>query len=589
MKKRIKLTAIAAGAVLLLLGAGYTVFIAPKLQREKWVYIESKVERGPLSVGVTESGSLEFGIKSVLYDLDLTIDEDDGDDEEDSEDDGEETTQKYLKVEEVCVAAGQKVQSGDALIKFTAESVDGVRKLLQSALVDAKAACQEAESEYDLAVLEAKTKFEAKKVSQQYASAFYKNAGNSVDDEIAAFQTEITQRTNNVSLLEKRIAEAEKDYQEALEAYESAQKAMDSIDTGNAANFLTVQTEYLNAQTKYQTAEKGLKQAREELENNASEIQTLQRKLSDASAREKLDKLEVKENYQESVMNGENAQITYDAELENLKSDLQEAVEDREKIEKQMEAFEAFVGEDGVLYAGENGMITEVGYEAGDRLIQEGTAVAYATPDAMTVTVDVTQEDVVSLQVGNPVEIQFAAYPDRIYKGSIVSVHTTATSGESAAVSYEVVVGVEGDTDALYGGMTADITFVTEEKEDVLYVSRKAIVEQDGKTFVYVQNGNQKELTEVRTGIRNSTSAEILSGLEEGDIIYIASRVSSEEAVEQTAEQNQGSAAADGEMGGMPSVVRTPSMGAATSGRSREGSVSKEKGNFEMPEREAVQ
>lgn len=538
MKKRTKLTGIAAGAAILVLGACYTVFIAPRLDQEQWVYIESAVERGSLTVGVTESGSLDYGITSILYDLDLTVTESDDDDDDDDDEEEEETVQKYLKVDEVFVATGQRIQEGDALVSFTEESVESVRKLLQSALVDAKASYNEAESEYNLAVLEAETDYETRMIAQKYAGEIYVNAGSSIDDEIASLQIEIQQRTANIAKLEEKVAQAQEDYSDALETYGNAKATMDIVDTSNTVNFMAIQAEYLNAQTQLRNAENALTQARENLENNASQLESLQLTLTDAQAKRSIDKLNATENYQESVINGENAQVTYDAKIESLKEELLEEEEEKQKIEEQLEAFEAFVGEDGILYADGSGIITEVGYEAGDRLTDTGIVVAYATPGDMTIPVDVTQEDVVSMDVGNTVEIVFSAYPDVVYEGTILSIDTTATSRSSATISYAVVIGVEGDTEALYGGMTADITFVTEEKEDTLYISRKAIVEENDKTYVYVKTAlGGRELKEVETGLKNSTSIEILSGLEEGDIIYIASRVSSEDEIEETADE----------------------------------------------------
>lgn len=545
MKRKTKRISIAAGAVILLLGAGYTVFVAPRLNQEKWIYIESEVERGTLTVGVTESGALDYGITSILYDLNLTVSDGEEDDEDSEE---EETVQKYLKVEAVYVAPGQRVQEGDALVKFTQDSVESVRKLLESALVDAKSSYNEAESEYELAVLEAKTDYETKEISGRYADEIYHAASSAVDDEIASMQIEIQMRTANIASLEEKVTEATEDYNDACEVYENAKETMSRTDTGNASNFMTIQTEYLNAQTAFRNAETALKQAKENLEDNASRIASLQLQVADATARQSIDKLEVQEAYLESVINGDNAQITYDAKVESLKEDLQEEEEQLEKIEGQLEAFEAFVGEDGILYADGAGIVTEVGYEAGDRLINTGTVAAYAAPGDMTISVDVTQEDIVTMSVGDGVEIKFSAYPDTVYEGTILSINTTATARESATISYEVVIGVEGDTGALYGGMTADITFVTEEKEDVLYISRKAIVDQNDKTYVYVKTAlGGKELREVETGIKNSTSIEIVSGLEEGETIYIASRVSDEAAVEDTAEMSE-NAADSGEM-----------------------------------------
>lgn len=545
-RKKKRLAAVITGLCVLVLAAGYTVFIAPLLEQEKWVYIEGTVERGTLTVGVTESGSLEYGVHSIRYDLNLNV----GGDEDEEDDDEEETVQKYLKVEEVYVSPGQRVQEGDALMKFTEDSIRSVRRLLESALADAQVAFNEAESEYNLSVLEAKTDYETSKVNQNYASAIYKAADASVDADVRTMQLQVEQRQANAASLEKKLAQAQEEYADALAAYEDAQETMAITGTDHASNFMTVQTQYLNAQTKYQNAKTSLEQAQNSIAENVQKIAQLKERITSAQAKRAIDKLDVRESYQESLINGDNARITYEAQVENLKEDLEEAREDKKTVEEQLSAFEEFVGTEGILYADGEGIVTEVGYAAGDTLMQPATAVAYAAPADMTIAVDVTQEDVVELEVGDRVEIQFGAYEDTPYQGTILSIDTTATSQDSATISYKVVIGVQGDTQALYGGMTADITFVTEEKEDVLYVSRKAIVEQNGKTYVYVKTlPGGRELVEVQTGIRNGSYIEILSGLDEGDTIYIASKVSSEAEVEET--QQEGSSrwgSADGEI-----------------------------------------
>ena len=90
---------------------------------------------------------MEFGITSINYDLDLTVTSSDDDDEDDDDDD-EETTMRYLTIKEVYAATGQRISEGDALMSFTEDSITSVRKLLENALVDAKADYSDAEDEY---------------------------------------------------------------------------------------------------------------------------------------------------------------------------------------------------------------------------------------------------------------------------------------------------------------------------------------------------------------------------------------------------------------------------------------------------------
>lgn len=543
-KKKRNLLLILTALLLLILAASYTVFIAPLLEEEEWVYKESVVERGTLTVGVTESGSLEYGITSVTYDLDLDIA-----DEDEEEDEEEDAVQRYLEIDEVYAAQGQRIQEGDALLKFTEDSVADVRRLLTNALAEAKADYSEAEAEYELSVLEAQTSYQSKQIAGEYAQSIYNYANTSISNNITALQAEIDHRNANISSLEEKITEANEDYAEALEEYTAAKAGYDEADVSNGYYFELMQSRYLNALTWYENARTALEQAQQALQKNAAQISTLESELALAQAKRSIETLDVQEEKQEALISRENAEITYQAKLESLKEELEETAEDRDKLEEQLQAFEAFVGEDGILYAESAGIVTESSYKAGDVLDRQGTLLSYAEPGNMTISVDVTQEDVVELAVGEQVEIEFTAYEGQIYSGTILSIDTTSTSQDTNTVSYTVVIGVDGDTSLLYGGMVADITFVTQQKEDVLYLSKQAIVEENGRTYVYTKTSlGGMELTQVQTGLGNGSVVEILSGLEEGDTIYIASRVSSESEVRDSISET---GTAEGQSGGM--------------------------------------
>lgn len=564
-KKQKKLILAGIALLLLILAASYTVFIAPLLQKEQWIYKEETVERGTLKVGVTESGSLEYNTKSIDYNLDLDVSDDD---EDDSEEDDDDTVQKYLKIEEIIYAAsGQRVTEGEELLKFTEDSVEAVRALLQNAVVEAQADYAEAESTYELSLLEAQTDYDTQKISASYAASIRNTSGTSVTNKVASLQVQLEQKQANTASLQEKLTETQEDYQDALEDYEAAKEGYEGAGTDNTVNFMTIQNGYLSARSKYQQAKSALTQAEDALSENESAITDLQNQLAAAQAKQKIDKLDTEETYQEAVITGQNAQTTYNATVEDLKETLQEAEETKEKREEQLQAFEDFVGSDGIIYATEDGVITEVSYEAGDRLTTTGALSSYATSDDMRISVDVTQEDIVDLKVGDAVDITFTAYPEDSYTGSILSINTTATSDYSNTVSYTVEISVEGELEQLYGGMTADVIFVTEEKEDVLYVSRKAIVEENGKTYVYRKTAlGGRELAEVETGITNGVDIEILSGLEEGDTIYLASKVSSEEEVKSTEETADSGSSSDTAVGsdtefGMSEDMQMPGGG----------------------------
>jgi hypothetical protein len=92
--------------------------------------------------------------------------------------------------------------------------------------------------------------------------------------------------------------------------------------------------------------------------------------------------------------------------------------------------------------------------------------------------------------------------------------------------------------------MTADVTFVTDESKECVYISRKAIVEENGKQYVYKKSGDSYVLSPVETGFTNGANIEIVSGIEEGENYYIASVVVNE--TDEETSDNQESETSDG-------------------------------------------
>ena len=114
--------------------------------------------------------------------------------------------------------------------------------------------------------------------------------------------------------------------------------------------------------------------------------------------------------------------------------------------------------------------------------------------------------------------------------------------------------------------MTADVTFVTESAKDVLYVSKKAVFEENGVSYVYKKDAGGKGTeervkTQVETGFSDTAFVEIVSGLKEGDVVYIESLMNvnsekSEEESKKTAFPTEGTDSpqegTDGDMGNFP-------------------------------------
>lgn len=515
-KKYITIIVVLVLLVVLILASVYTVLIRPSMQETKIVYETAQIYRGNLDVTVNESGAISYAQTAITYELNLNFSDDDDEDEE-------ETTVKYLVVEDVYKASGQRVNAGDELLKFDEKSIESVRKLLESAVADEQVEYNDAKSEYELDCLSAELDYKTQLINANYAKKIYTDSKSKVSQNISSLNAEITQRQNKVAELQEAVDEATENYNSAYSKYMTAKEYMDSLDPNNQTSYLSYQKTYQQAQNAYTNAQSALERAQQALDSNAEQIQKLQKQLKSAQVSKDIESISVDQEYQESLQSGDNAYLVYQATLESLEEDLKEAEESLNKAIEQQAAFEELVGNGGVITAPREGLLVAVNVSEGDEMTGEKTMISYVTADDLTITVDVTEEDIVSLGVGDIVDIELVAYPDEHFEGIIRSIDTTATSSDTNTVSYHVVIGIDGDLSRMYGGMTAKVSFKVATSEEALYISRKALVEQNGNFYVYVKNGiGEYELQKVTIGLKNTTYVEITSGLSETDVIYIA-------------------------------------------------------------------
>lgn len=505
----------------------YTVFIKPKQGEETVVYKETQVQRGDLVLGIMESGSIS--LEETTLDYTLELDTSDEEDDEDEDDDEDEETIKYPEIEAVYVVSGQRIEEGEPLFKLTEESTEAVRKNLNSLYAEAQIAYTEAETDYQIQLLNAKSVYdtsllEAAKAQSTYqaSSARTQESVNRLSADIKVLEAEITWYRQQLE--DEKLWES---LEEAQAAYTSAENIYKNTDVHNATAYADNYTEYKTAKEQLESIQKQIDNLNESIAENEKSITKKQEDLSVAQATLEAESLSDKSNYDSAVLGGELAEDIYRYTVDSLEETVKTAKTDQEEAKEKLDGFEAFVGEDGIIYADGSGLVTNVSYEAGDKLTVTGAMLSYVKEDAYTVSIDVSEEDIPAIKVGDKVDVVMTAYPDAVCEGRVASITAAAASEYAATVSYPVTVKIEGDTTLLYGGMTAEVTFVTDSVSDVLYVSRKAIQSVDGKNFVYVDAGaGKKKLTEVETGFSDGANTEIISGLSEGDTVYIESRIS---------------------------------------------------------------
>lgn len=517
-KAKLQIAAAMLILILIMAAAGYTLWIKPAMNQEKWVYTEQEAQCGELRNSVTESGTVKFGLTTQVYDLDIsTDDEDDDEDEENSE--------KYLKVEEVYVAVGQRISEGDKVYSFTKDSIEDVRKTLTYAKTEAQIALANAQTDYNTGVLEAGLSHNETLLDTSLAQTVYDTKIARLTNDMAAKTLEIKQLLADIYSLQ--LALTDDDYLDkkakTIEAYEKAQSNVEKASDKFVTNQVDAAQTFLTAKESYDSFFEQFDTSNQQIEEKVEEVYSIQEEILYSQQLLEKELLSAKQELETSNVSGTIADTKYESSLTVYENALKRAQSELDEATEKLADFESFVG-DGTVYASGSGMVTEVGYEKGDSLVNAGVLISFAAAEDMTVSVDVSQEDVVTMKVGDTVDIVFAAYEDQSYQGIIQSITTTATSRSSATISYPVVISIQGDTAKLYEGMTASVSFVTEKTGEVVYIPRKALVEQDGKTYVYKMEGGEYQLAPVVTGFSNGENVEITEGLEAGERFFMEVR-----------------------------------------------------------------
>lgn len=151
----------------------------------------------------------------------------------------------------------------------------------------------------------------------------------------------------------------------------------------------------------------------------------------------------------------------------------------------------------------------------------------------MQVDTNVSESDIGSVKVNDPVEFTVLAYPDRTFSGRVVQVRQAPQVVQNV-VTYDAVVEVNNSKFLLKPGMTATVGIVTERRTEVLRMPDQALrfvpggfgsVTAARPTRVWVLRDGKPVAVTVRTGLDDGSYIEIISGnLRPGESVIIGEK-----------------------------------------------------------------
>lgn len=159
----------------------------------------------------------------------------------------------------------------------------------------------------------------------------------------------------------------------------------------------------------------------------------------------------------------------------------------------------------------------------------------------MNISAAVSEADIGQVRVDQSVDFTVDAFPDEVFHGKVTQVRKSPTTTQNV-VTYETIISVDNPEQKLFPGMTADISIMVSEREDVLKIPNTALrySPPDGAMYdgvppqkldrsqrlVYAASGDGTKLKPIiiKTGITDGTDTEVTEGLTVGEAVVTSTQ-----------------------------------------------------------------
>ena len=233
------------------------------------------------------------------------------------------------------------------------------------------------------------------------------------------------------------------------------------------------------------------------------------------------------------------------------RQDLDQAVQAREAAEAQVQSARGQLQKDranlaySIIRSPVSGVVVSRQVDLGQTV-----AASFQTPTLFQIAQDLTQmqidssvaeADIGHIKVGQPVRFTVDAFPSRRFEGSVRKIRLNPITQQNV-VTYDVVVAVANPDLILMPGMTAYLTFIIQQRDNVLLVPNTALrfrpreptkaTKQSGpgprrergvrpEPTAYVIRNEELSPVTLKVGITDGKYTEVVSGLKAGDRVVV--------------------------------------------------------------------
>ncbi len=539
-KKQEKIWIISLTALLAVILIVTSVLIFAASKEDEVTYKETQTVIGNLAEGITESGSVDVGTTVQSFELDISEFTGTGSFSFGTGGQGadmmmnmmsgqlgsESSSDRQLEIEEVYVEAGQEIEAGAPILKLTQESVESIRTELSEDVTNAELLYNQAVTAQKQAEVSAEGEYKINSLYGSYAQAEYDKTVSQLAEAVETAQETLSETEEKLAEAQEELTEKETLLAEEKQVLENALFTAEGTDKENALYWWIVAYQTAEtAQEMVSTLEDEIEQIKEDIEAYTEEKS--ENEISLALTEKELESGEITARGQFDMQSyyALNAEEIYNVAVEQSAFETEKAKEDYDEAEEKLAEFDDVIVEQ-VISAEDNGVITGVYVAEGDYLTQNMDMISLNNYDEVTITVSVEEDDLEAAALGKKANVTLAAFEDKIFTGTVTEIGDAEIDSSTNKTMYSVTVTVDNTGMLLYQDMTAEVTFVTDEVSEVLYIPVRAVSEEENVKYVKVKNEDGTISTrEITTGFSDGINIEIKEGLSEGETVLIESKV----------------------------------------------------------------
>lgn len=399
------------------------------------------------------------------------------------------------KVLELPVEVGDEVKKGDVLLKLDDKDLQNALKQAVAAEAAASANVKSSAASVESGVVKSESGVVQAKSSMVQAETSMIQAKNSVTQaQNAVTKAENAIEDNNVALAksENILNDAKTNFERMKTLYEQSLISKAEYEQSE----LTLKS----AQSSYDSLKIAQKNANATLDNAKKSLEAAKQTYAKTS-----------EGYEATKEGYENAEKQVELSQNTAAIEASEQAVEQAKVAVEIAQDNL---DDAVLTSPINGIIASKNIGVGERVTAQSTVLTIVDLATVKVLTYIPASEINNIEVGDQVQVRTLSFESTTI-GNVKTISPVDEEGKG----YPVEIEIPNPDLVLKSGMLVDLQFVDEEAGEGMFVPATAVFNEEGKSYVYVANGEHPERKEVKATEKIGSKVVVTGGVSEEDLI----------------------------------------------------------------------